>query len=452
MKILAIFFLMFIFKGALSQPCPSPLITYVYYNEDNTIHFTATPGFDSYLWIPSEDFPDPTISDPIIPYVGTDEYTVITTWVGPELVLNGDFSLGNTEFLSDLDYSIIYTPGNYYVGNTFFATGFAEDDHSPSADGMFMSVDGSYLIETLWEQTISVIEENTDYQFSFWATPGGTINPPYYEIHLIGDVTGDEIIATLDGYTDTAYWYWINYPTPIWNSGMNNTVTVRIINLETNGYGNDFGLDDFSFRNVCIDTTKINISTTISILSNNVSCFGACDGTAEVEYEGDSFYSYLWDEAAGGGVESSVTGLCPGTYSVSITDEFGLVVILYATITEPPPLLLSEFGYDPAYCRLFDYQSGNGVVFGAATGGTPDYTYKWTNLETGDWVSNTTWGGLNPGIYEFTVTDKNGCVLTQLIEVDSLNPIADFTITLDQLKTDCDAVIPVDIMFTNNSL
>jgi len=48
---------------------------------------------------------------------------------------------------------------------------------------------------------------------------------------------------------------------------------------------------------------------------------------------------------------------------------------------------------------LFDFQSGNGVVFAAATGGVPDYTYLWTNLETGDTEDNTTWGGLNPGNY-----------------------------------------------------
>ena len=35
--------------------------------------------------------------------------------------------------------------------------------------------------------------------------------------------------------------------------------------------------------------------------------------------------------------------------------------------------------------------------------------------------------------------------------MDSLNPIAAFTATIDQVPTDCDAVVPVEINFTNQS-
>jgi hypothetical protein len=91
-----------------------------------------------------------------------------------------------------------------------------------------------------------------------------------------------------------------------------------------------------------------------------------------------------------------------------------------------PNLTLVEFGMEPASCRLYYYQNGNGVVYAAATGGTPDYTYLWTNLSTGVTSDNSTWGGLNPADYMITVTDDNGCILTQTITLDSLNPIADF--------------------------
>ena len=113
---------------------------------------------------------------------------------------------------------------------------------------------------------------------------------------------------------------------------------------------------------------------------------------------------------------------------------------------------MSEFDYEPALCRLYGYQSGNGIVYGAAGGGTPGYNYLWTNLETGDTEINTTWGGLNPGQYVLDITDANGCTLSDTILVDSLNPESTFTITSDQLNEDCQGTSPVDISITNNSI
>ena len=92
-------------------------------------------------------------------------------------------------------------------------------------------------------------------------------------------------------------------------------------------------------------------------------------------------------------------------------------------------LSFSELGSEPAYCRLFGYQTGNGLVYAAATGGTPDYTYLWTDLQSGSTNSATVWGGLNPGCYEIMVTDGLGATLIDTVCVDSVMPIADFELT-----------------------
>lgn len=89
-------------------------------------------------------------------------------------------------------------------------------------------------------------------------------------------------------------------------------------------------------------------------------------------------------------------------------------------------LSFDQLGSDQAYCRLFGYQSGNGVVYAAATGGTPSYTYQWTNLSNGQTTSNSVWGGLNPGDYEIKVWDNAGDSIVQIVTLDSLNPIAGF--------------------------
>ncbi len=108
-------------------------------------------------------------------------------------------------------------------------------------------------------------------------------------------------------------------------------------------------------------------------------------------------------------------------------------IILSPLFSFSQELVFVELGSDFAYCRLFAYQSGNGTVYAAAEGGTPDYTYLWTDLQTGATTSSTVWGGLNPGKYEIKVEDGIGDVLVDTVTVDSINPIADFEVISDNM-------------------
>jgi hypothetical protein len=91
------------------------------------------------------------------------------------------------------------------------------------------------------------------------------------------------------------------------------------------------------------------------------------------------------------------------------------------------------------------------VIFGTAGSRTPGYSYLCTNLDNDDFEDNTAWGGLNPGYYSFTATDGNGSTLTEHIFLDSIHPIAGFTINYDQLNTDCQGTAPVYVEITNTS-
>lgn len=106
----------------------------------------------------------------------------------------------------------------------------------------------------------------------------------------------------------------------------------------------------------------------------------------------------------------------------------------FLSISQCETLQFQELGSESAYCRLYNFQTGNGIVYASASGGTPSYSYQWTNLQTGATAANTTWGGLNPGLYEILVTDQMGCVLVDTIEVDSINPLADFSVDMNLLS------------------
>jgi gliding motility-associated-like protein len=84
---------------------------------------------------------------------------------------------------------------------------------------------------------------------------------------------------------------------------------------------------------------------------------------------------------------------------------------------------------------VFGFQSGNGIVSAAATGGAGNFTYTWTNLQTGQTSNNTTWGGLNPGDYTFLAMDANGCLASTTVLLDSLNPISEFDVVSDEFLT-----------------
>ena len=141
----------------------------------------------------------------------------------------------------------------------------------------------------------------------------------------------------------------------------------------------------------------------IDLTRFDVLCAGDQTGWARVDsvYNSTGDYnniSYIWNPnpAGVGGVGADSTyNMSAGDYTLTLTDDNGCSNVFNFAIVEPDPLVFSEFGFDPAYCRLYGYQNGNGVAFGAATGGTPDYDYLWTNLDNGATSINSTWGGLN---------------------------------------------------------
>ncbi len=188
-------------------------------------------------------------------------------------------------------------------------------------------------------------------------------------------------------------------------------------------------------------------------------CNGLATGIAMIDtvlnWQNDyNNISFFWNpnpSGVGGQWADSAYAMPAGDYVLTINDDNGCSNIVDFTIEEPPLLEFTEIGTDPAYCRMFYYQSGMGVVYAAASGGTPDYTYLWTNLETGVTSNNTTWGGLNPADYTIVVTDDNGCTLTQTLTLDSLNPLASFDMASLGFDIEWEGTSPIDVNFTNLS-
>jgi hypothetical protein len=140
----------------------------------------------------------------------------------------------------------------------------------------------------------------------------------------------------------------------------------------------------------------------------NVSCFGGSNGTATVTASGATpAYSYLWSN---GGMTSTITGLIAGTYTVTVTDANMCTETASVTITQPPVLTVSGVTTD-AIC----FGSAKGTITLTIGGGTPDYSYIWSNAATTQNLS-----GLVAGTYSVTVTDANSC--TNISSYTVMNP------------------------------
>jgi gliding motility-associated-like protein len=151
--------------------------------------------------------------------------------------------------------------------------------------------------------------------------------------------------------------------------------------------------------------------TTISLnYLNNVLCNGQSNGSAEITVSGGiEPYDISWNTipAQNGAL---LTGVSAGTYTATVTDANGCVQSYDVTITEPAPLSV-QLGTVPPSC----FGGTNGAISTDVNGGTPLYSYDWSNNA----VSSNIYG-LSAGNYSVTITDANGCMVFEM--VDLLDP------------------------------
>lgn len=133
-----------------------------------------------------------------------------------------------------------------------------------------------------------------------------------------------------------------------------------------------------------------------SIDQVDVTCNGDSDGTATAIPTG-SVFSYVWEH---GPTTSSVSNLSGGIYTVTITNTIGCTASQSAFIMEPPVLSLTILPND---ISCFGENDGAATAF--PDGGTPGYTFAWSNGETTAMATN-----LLPGTYTVTVTDLQNCL------------------------------------------
>jgi gliding motility-associated-like protein len=308
-------------------------------------------------------------------------FMFVHTQAQTNLIVNGDFSLGNVGFTSGQNYSLSYSPCNYYVDDMWF--GYAPlTDHTPTSDNMFMSIDGCYSSPTvIYEATVS-IATFSNYNFSFWASRADAVQPDF-EIHFIGNVTGDIIKGTRAGIPYTGVWTWDEYAVPVWNAGANTSLTIRIVNLETNGFGNDFALDDVKLTG-CM--TRINIP----LLADTMFICNRKDTLTLSTGPYNSSHTYLWNTGA---ITPFIKVNQPGIYTVTLGIVNNICAYIDTVVVLPAPTYNLYLGPDRILCL------DSSITMNAPSNGA---SYLWSTGSTNNLINIST-----PGTYWLEMTSNN---------------------------------------------
>ncbi|MBI4930325.1 MAG: PKD domain-containing protein [Bacteroidetes bacterium] len=145
---------------------------------------------------------------------------------------------------------------------------------------------------------------------------------------------------------------------------------------------------------------------TVSLTTTNTTCNGICDGVITATASGGTPpYTYLWNMGA---TSATITGLCAGVYSITITDAIACTATASAAISQPVMLLLST-STTPA-CGV----NNDGTATVNPSGGTPPYTYVWNSTPA---QSTQTAVNLSAANFTVTVSDANGCTATAIVTI-----------------------------------
>lgn len=141
-------------------------------------------------------------------------------------------------------------------------------------------------------------------------------------------------------------------------------------------------------------------------------CAGQPSGSIDViVYGTNPGFSWVWEN---GVANQSLVNVVAGDYGITITDASGCTFVDTATLLDQAQLMVDVIATDIPCHNL----PNGGAVSSIVAGGTPPYTYVWSNGN-----NNPGQLGLPAGPYAVTVYDKYGCTATGRDTIDIPDPL-----------------------------
>ncbi|MEQ3500068.1 hypothetical protein ABMY20_09950 [Tenacibaculum sp. SSH1-16] len=176
-------------------------------------------------------------------------------------------------------------------------------------------------------------------------------------------------------------------------------------------------------------------SLTITETVKDVICYNSCTGEIDLNIEGGiAPYSVTWNTGQKG---SNVTGLCAGTYIVTVTDQKGCQATKEILVKNAEELIFDVVPSEVTLCY------GETIEYDVTMVGTSKYEWTSTNgFTSGESVVLLS----EEGVYTLTITTKDGCKVSKEIIIHKSNVEIDA-----QLILTSQAFVGEDIVLINVS-
>ncbi len=365
---------------------------YTFYATDN---FGCT--YDTTLIVTVRDFDDPSCCIRPTPYAGVDARVCTDRYMLSATPLPA----GN-----EGTWTVVSAPTG---GNATFAA-----LHSPTTN-VFVDTWGTYKFR--WTEAYLGDYDNCstydDVVVEFYPQPTNTFT--YLPVRCFGDETTITYLGNMTmvgAVANNATYVW-DFDGGIVESGSGaGPYTVYWNNAEASTHAVTLHIE----ANGCVsEDTVVNIFTPsklvgdITTVDNN--CFRDCQGSATITATGGTLpYSYSWSAPS-----NTIVNLCMGDYSVTISDANNCQLSFDYVINEPDELTVASVTSTNLTC----HNSFDGSARINITGGSPEYTYLWSDIGYASYRRR----NLPAGEYGVTVTDEHGCSLSREFIITQPEPL-----------------------------
>ena len=376
--------------------------------------------------------PDPVITAPEL-------LTCVLTETNLNLVLEGDHTYlwttsdGNIVSGADTENPIIDAPGEYMVEVVSLETGCSnttsvvvdEVINEPTAGFTFESDEKTFEFTDVSDgNPTSYLWEFGDANTSTEQNPTHTYadNGTYDVCLTITNECGDsKSCSTVVVSSGSSLAFQTEVTDELCNAACQGTASI-VPAAEVENYTiaisgpNGYESSEFDMSDLCAGTYTFVITNEIGETANgvfeivepeqltmntsdviDVACNGDDSGAISIDVSGGSGTVIVtWNDGSEG---TELSGLASGEYVGTAVDENGCSEMITVTINEPTAIQLSS-------SEVLDITDTNptGSIDITVEGGTPGYTYLWSNGDTTEDID-----GLEVGDYTVVVTDENGC-------------------------------------------
>ena len=149
---------------------------------------------------------------------------------------------------------------------------------------------------------------------------------------------------------------------------------------------------------------------------DSVSCYGGVDGAISSMVSGGTQpYAYSWSN---GKTTTGLSNLSAGSDTLTLIDANGCTVIKDTTVGQPASALTIALASGSAPDSVSCYGGADGAIDLSVSGGTPAYSYNWSNGSSAEDLS-----GLSAGGYSVEVTDAKLCTAVKSFVVSQPAPL-----------------------------